>query len=652
MYSNLSLVKKSIVGFGAVLLAVIVIVISIVVSFATIRDGIQEYAEYAADYATASELEENLLLMRLSMKDFLITNSDQDLQKFEQRRGDFDQTINRATREITKPERAAKIREIKALRDQYVSGFGQVKEIIGNRNSNLSQVFNPVTKETRELLSEIIKTAYEDGDPEASYIGDEAIQALLLGRLYFNKFIRTTDSADFNRASYELGERFQNALQRLDDSLQNQRRRQLLAQIQDNARQTFAIMNETRSLVERRNQIVLQQLDVIGPEIMSLSNDIAKSVGKDRMVLQGDIFTTLSNEQTLVIFLAIVAIGIGVVSTLLTTRYVVVPIVKAAKMADQLARGDLTVKQAVKSTDETGTLISALNNTAQQLNQDMAQISDTSGSLNHSVHKLTTISSETEASMRQQQQNADTVATSTEEMTTTIAEIAQSTVNASRAAEDAAQKAKGGEASMQQNIEGISLLDEKISQTAQRLKDLAQHASEIEGIVEVINGISDQTNLLALNAAIEAARAGEHGRGFAVVADEVRSLAAKTQGSTEEIYKLIASLQSGTSAAVGQMEQSCEQAQLCVEQANKAKVSFDGILSSISELESLNTQVATAAEQNSMVAQEVAKSILQVKDDADKTLESVNASSAINKDILQQTNVLDELVAHFKLARA
>lgn len=652
MYSNLNIISKSLVGFGAVILALTIIVAAVMFGFNKIRSGIDDYSGYATDYAIASFLQENLLMMRLNMKDFLITNDEKDHQEFEQFRQIFDQTLVKAKAEITKPERVAKINQIENFRNQYVDSFEAVTKIIEDRNAAISEIYNPTALEMRENLTQIIASAYRDGDPAAAFVGDQAIQALLLGRIYFTRYLRTNLASDIERAQLEFFDKFPKALAKLDENLQNPTRRTLLNTVQRDVQILISVVDKITSLIDQRNTIVIGTLDKIGPQIVELGSQIKTSVDSDRQVLGDELHSEVSDKVWLIILLSIAALLVAIASTVLTTRYIALPIVNASKVADKIADGNLTVDVKVNSNDETGKLGQALNNTVRQLNKDIGRISESSAFLSNNVKQLTELTCDTEDTMQQQQLKATMVATATEQMSTTIAEIAQSTVDASQAAQTASDKAQQGNNVIEQNILNFKQLDEKITGTADKLKLLEQYAVEIGGIVEVINSISEQTNLLALNAAIEAARAGEHGRGFAVVADEVRTLAAKTQGSTDEIHRLIDQLQTGAKAAVGQMEQSCDQARVCAEQSSEAKNAFDQIMYSIGELESLNTQVATAAEQNSIVANDVAKSIVQVKEESDRTIFSVTSISDINKKIDQRAQMLDELVMHFKLSEA
>lgn len=651
-YSNLSLVNKSIAAFGATMLVMVIIVVSAHLSFSSVKQGINNYSGYAQDYAIASDLKTEILMMRLNMKDFLITNAPQDLQQYEAYRDNFYDVLKDARREITNPVRVEKIDRIEQLIATYTNTFDEVQALITTRNQAIDNGYGPTAKGIRENLSKIITSAYEDGDAEASYIADSVIQSLLLGRVYFTRYLRNHDVSDLARSQTEFKQNFEQGFKQLELVIQNPERIALLQEIEQDSAKLLSVVQRIATLIQQRDELVKGTLDEIGPQIVALAKEISGSVDKDRNTLGDELKAQIDDQVVLVLGLSVLALGICVLATILTTRFVALPIKNASKMANELAQGNLTITAAIRSNDETGQLVQSLNNTAQRLNEDMTRISGASKELNQNFSKLATLSAETERQMNQQSEISDSVATATEEMSTTIAEIAKSTVTATNAAEEASEKAQLGDKVMGENIAGIKALNHNISEASQKIKDLERDSQEIAGIVEVINGISDQTNLLALNAAIEAARAGEHGRGFAVVADEVRSLAAKTQGSTEEIYKIIEKLKQGTETAVKQITESCEKANTCVVQANEAKVSFDDILHSVEHLQDINTQVATATEQNAVVAQQVAQSIIEVKEGSEGTLGSVKNSNEVNRQIEKQAIVLDKLVSKFTLSEA
>lgn len=252
-------------------------------------------------------------------------------------------------------------------------------------------------------------------------------------------------------------------------------------------------------------------------------------------------------------------------------------------------------------------------------------------------------------SMNVQQSETEQVATAINEMTASVADVAQNTEGAAHAAGHASQSSVAGLAKMQETRVTIEALAEEVERSAQKVSALAQHSQQIGGVIEVIRNIADQTNLLALNAAIEAARAGEQGRGFAVVADEVRTLASRTQNSTEEIRTIIQELQLATSAAVEQMKSGKLRAQACLESAQEASTSLDAINDGVEQIVGMNTQIASAAVQQHAVSEDINRNVTEIRNGSITLMEGIEDNAATAQELSLLAGELRTVVSRFKL---
>lgn len=364
-----------------------------------------------------------------------------------------------------------------------------------------------------------------------------------------------------------------------------------------------------------------------------------------------EIFTPINNTSMQLVFMNIIVASLLIAIGLWVALGVARPIVRAAGMLGDIASGDadLTQQMKVDTKDEVGKLAMSFNSFVGQLHSLITAIASNSKEVNNIAQNLAASSNSTQRNTEEQQQSVDMIATAMNEMGATVHEIARNANETANAAKQSATETDSSQQIVNSSIEDINSLFGKMQSASEVIQTLAQDVGEISSVLEVIRGISEQTNLLALNAAIEAARAGEQGRGFAVVADEVRTLAQRTQESTEEINNMIHKLQGGAKDAVTAMEEGIETAKSSVENADKAGESLDNITAAIGIITDLSIQVATATEEQSSVVEELNSHILNIKNMSDSNaIETKNINDQCQT-LSNYSTDLSNMVSSFKV---
>jgi len=331
-------------------------------------------------------------------------------------------------------------------------------------------------------------------------------------------------------------------------------------------------------------------------------------------------------------------------------RFILKPIHETNTLIASLSQGngDLTIRLPVTHQDEIGDLRNSVNKFTDQLQQMIHTITDEIDNLNEQTAKLQNYSSIMSQESASQRSETSQVATAMHEMTATVQEVADNAKNTAEAADKGKEQAIEGQQVVNDTVSSIQVLSKEVDKAHEIITELADNSEQIGVVLDVINNIAEQTNLLALNAAIEAARAGEQGRGFAVVADEVRTLASRTHQSTLEIRETIEKVQSGTRNIVVAMEEEKKVTKESVDQAISAGKALESIISVVSNITAMTTQIAVAAREQSHTSEEINRNITNIDDTSERVAEGTVHTSSASQNLLELSERLKTLTSQFK----
>jgi methyl-accepting chemotaxis protein len=405
-----------------------------------------------------------------------------------------------------------------------------------------------------------------------------------------------------------------------------------------------------RSQLQARDRAKEQLVESgkIVTEVLTNLEKVSNAVNSLNEQIKSEANDNVSSSRTLIIIFALIAIVVAIVINGWVLRSIRNPLAEMLRVMSKVSDGDLRENVVVHSQDEIGKLSEGFNELINQLSSMLNEISSSSQQLSAAAEETSAISSRSHENINKQKEQTDMMATAMTEMAATVDEVATSARNTSKEVSNADSEANAGQKIVQNNIGTIDGLADEIKKAAHVIDKLDQYSTNIGTVLDVIRGIADQTNLLALNAAIEAARAGEQGRGFAVVADEVRTLASKTQESTSEIQEMIERLQSGTQEAVKVMKTSTQEAQSSVNETAKAGESLIKITEAVSIINDMSSHIASAADEQSSVSREMHENVLSISQAADQTAQGASENLSASQEMATLAENLQHLVGRFQ----
>jgi methyl-accepting chemotaxis protein len=375
------------------------------------------------------------------------------------------------------------------------------------------------------------------------------------------------------------------------------------------------------------------------------------AVMADLQKLQADLDAQRKSDTFGMAMVGLVIAGIGLLVIWLVGHGIARPLKQMVAMLDDIAQGegDLTRRLTSDRADELGSIAKGFNTFLAKLQAMITQVVTSVQSVSDSSEHTADIAIRTNTGVHKQMAEIDQVATAVQEMTATAQDVARNATQAAQAASHADQAASQGMQIVRDTSNSIGALAVEIGRAVGVVQTLAKDSENINAILTAIRGIAEQTNLLALNAAIEAARAGEQGRGFAVVADEVRNLAQKTQKATEEIQTMIQQLQQGTRDVVRVMEDSQNRTDESVLHASKAAEALETITQAVSVINDMNTQIASAAEEQSAVADDINRNVINIGQVANEVAGGADESSAASADLTKLAEQQRRLINQFRV---
>ena len=628
---NVSVNRKLGFGFGLVLLMTL---LSTFAGWNSLSSVISR-SDKQASIASLNEAAKDLRVARL---DYEMRRGEQGPTAVNELLGKLQESIQAALKRFVRPADQELLNQQLANVDEYKRAFVDLTQATQNRESARSKLGANADNAVAKVTD--VENALRQGDNVPQFNNVVELSKLLQQARYQVRGYTYSGKADAEQPALDAIENVLKNLESLPGKLPEQHTA--------NLQQASESMKAYRAAVSqfRDSQVAsasaLKKMVEQDTRLHDLNDHLTVSQIEKR-----DLETTHAKEALITV--AVLALAFGLLAAWIITRQIVVPLQQTLVAVERVASGDLSHNLVVTRRDDMGQLQGSLQRMVISLRQLISGIGDSVTQIASAAEQLSAVTEQTSAGVNSQKVETDQVATAMHEMTATVQEVARNAEEASEAAVAADQQAREGEKVVGEAIAQIERLSKEVGNSTEAMGHLKRESDKIGSVLDVIKSVAQQTNLLALNAAIEAARAGEAGRGFAVVADEVRSLAQRTQKSTEEIEELILGLQSGTEQVASTLDNSRNLTDSSVELTRRAGGSLENITRTVSAIQSMNQQIAAAAEQQSAVAEEINRSVVNVRDISEQTAASSEETAASSAELARLGGHLQTLVGRFKV---
>jgi len=547
------------------------------------------------------------------------------------------------------PEGQRLLAAIQRLHEQYSRLFReQLVPLSQQRQQLVSTELSQHGPAIEKVLTSVLENAQQDFNLDAVFYSSAGMRHLLLGSQYLYQFLQENQAEQAKAFAREL-ENAQSTIGVLRDRTSSESTKDKLGKALESLAQYQAAGDKAVQLVEARNA-TLQEMDRIDPQIADLASQLQQSIMRAMQEAASAADETVAQVNRLLWGLVLAALLFGGLVAYGVGTALVRALAQINRMLQDMAEGegDLTKRLPVQGQDELGRLARNFNTFVEKIRRTVAEVSQASRTLEQAAEDLQGSAETAHRDVEQQRDESSQIASAMTEMAASAQEVARSAEQGEQLSREARQAAGSGLARVQSNRAAMLSLAEKVDRLAEVIESLRHDSGRIGSVLEVIRSIAEQTNLLALNAAIEAARAGEQGRGFAVVADEVRSLAQRTQQSTAQIQEIIETLQRRTQSSIEMMADSQQAMTHARDSAEQTSQSLQSITAAVDAIDQNIQQMASAAGEQAKVAEEVGIGVVRANGISEHTFATVEQTRAAAGSIRRLEGQLSRLIEQFQ----
>ncbi len=636
-FANISVNMKLALGFGLVLIFTALLAL-------TGWNSLSKLIDRSNWMSDITELNAQLTKLRVTRLQYMVADGDDTVAQTVQVSLDgFKAQQEKLLKSFKSPENIALLQQLSTVIAEYEKGLVAMRTGYKTSNSVRDDLGTNADKGNAlidQISTDVLSLAPDDERRFEQYQAITKVREDLMRVRYETRgYTGNTNAENEKKALGQIEDALKNlqAVSATFSGVQAERLKQLEGALGAYRNSLVSFKTTINDLASLRKNMTAQ-----GQTIVKLSDDMYK-IQLDRRDIES------ADARNMQLICTLIALILGVFAAVIITRQITRPLQDTLMVVERIASGDLTQNTVVTRRDELGELQQGIQRMGSTLRDLIGGIRDSVVQIASAAEELSAVTEQTSAGVNNQKVETDQVATAMHEMTATVQEVARNAEQASHAASNADKEARAGDKVVGEAIVQIERLAAEVVRSSDAMTQLEQESDKIGKVMDVIKAVAEQTNLLALNAAIEAARAGEAGRGFAVVADEVRGLAQRTQKSTEEIEALVAGLQNGTRQVSSIMLSSRELTESSVTLTRKAGTSLESITLTVSNIQAMNQQIAAAAEEQSAVAEEISRSIINVRDVSEQTASASEETAASSVELARLGGQLQMMVSHFKV---